>query len=126
MRFPVIAAVLAVASMIAVPGCSAQQDATNELSAQDYDQSCASDDDCVAVYFGNPSCGCGEPDNGAINKSDLGRYQDDYKSRAPVCNETLQCDQLNYPAVAICSAGACTVEPSCGVDMQGRPIQCPK
>ena len=41
------------------------------IYAQDYDQSCSEDSDCVVVQEGDPCCGC---PNAAINERELDRY----------------------------------------------------
>jgi hypothetical protein len=72
------------------------------ILASSYDQSCAHDSDCVAVYSGTTchACAC---ENAAINVSAQGRYDSD---RSGV--EVGECPCPSPPAVG-CVSGTCVV-----------------
>src|SRR5262249_52337457 len=53
------------------------------IHASDYDGSCKTVDDCVAIVEG-PVCGCSCP-NAAINKSDLAREEADFQREHAKC-----------------------------------------
>lgn len=75
---------------------------------EDYDQSCTTAADCVAVYEGS-NC-CAVCPTGAINKKDQARFE------AARSAATKQCGGVACPAIAcdappvVCSAGKCALE----------------
>jgi hypothetical protein len=95
---------LSLLALLACPGC------TKTLEASSYDTSCKQDSDCVAVYFGTASCPCPGPDNGAINNSDLTKYEDDLASAYSSCTPT-PCPPGDFSGGpgAVCSKGTCTL-----------------
>ncbi|MGA7119673.1 MAG: hypothetical protein WBY94_06220 [Polyangiaceae bacterium] len=76
------------------------------IQASNYDQSCATDSDCVAVGEGN-FCypGAGRCPSAAIRKSAIGQYQADVaKTWAAACIVTGFCPGFEGPS---CQAGMC-------------------
>jgi hypothetical protein len=87
---------------------SACSDST--LSIDDYDTSCAVDDDCVAVFIGDV-CPCGGGcANAAINKRDQEQYREDYQDAYDSCSEQMECMMAPCePWRAYCPAGQCEI-----------------
>lgn len=78
---------------------------SNEMDASDYDQDCASDDDCVAVFVGDVcDCSC---DVGAINKRDQGRYDEEKPECNAGCGGSV-CGPCPSPIV-VCEAARCAI-----------------
>lgn len=83
---------------LVVIGCS------TSLDASDYDTSCKVANDCVTVPIGDMcDCSC---DQGAINKNDVGKYNDD-RVRIGGCNRL--CGACPALKPAVCNAGKCAV-----------------
>lgn len=82
---------------VAVSACAstAGPSGAPTIRASDYDQTCATSDDCVAIYEGSlcAPCGCA---NAAIAKSATSTESTDARARAASC-----------PLVAGISCGAC-------------------
>lgn len=105
---PAMKRLLAVAVMLApVIAC-----APSDVEARDYDQSCASDDDCVAVAElladgTDCSIGC---DTQAINKKEKAGYDQDLADARGKCRSTSRpfCDSTGSPA---CVQGRCEIKP---------------
>src|SRR5687767_6397557 len=83
--------------LVALVACS-----PSDIEARDYDQSCASDDDCVAVdelLADGTDCsmGCGPQ---AINKKDKSRYDEDLAEAKGKCGSMASpfCDATGTPA----------------------------
>lgn len=75
-----------------------------DLAGTDYDQSCAQDTDCLAVYQG-PVCGsCMGCANVAINGKDNGKYSTDRASRQ------VQCALAGQPQPATCGVPCSTTQ----------------
>jgi hypothetical protein len=81
------------------------------IRASDYDQSCTTDSDCMAVTEGNSCRPCFACPNAAINGRDLDRYQSDVAAATTVVN-TCDC----FAPLACCHAGRCGV--------RGQAAQC--
>ena len=96
-RQSTLAALLLAAPLVAV-ACTG----TTIVDVTEYDQTCAKDEDCVAVKNGDICCGC--PD-AAINTSELARYQDDLGTCAAQCDIGCVGDPI-----AVCSAGKCGIK----------------
>jgi hypothetical protein len=88
------------------------QDGGGPLDAADYDQSCSTDADCVAVPEGPIEC-CSSvscsPANAAINKGALPQFEADFQADFPT-----NCGDIACPAIcainnAQCSQGKCAV-----------------
>jgi hypothetical protein len=74
------------------------------IEASHYDQSCATDTDCLAVYQGSLCSNCFCP-NAAISQTALPAYQSNFAASGPhpgICD----CPLIHSP---VCSAGACTL-----------------
>ncbi len=88
---------------------------TQPIQSSNYDQSCQTDGDCIAVAEGNlcvPSATfC--PLSGAINKSAYTRYQADVaKTNAAICGAVGSCGASLGPC---CRSGTCQTGNPCGV-----------
>lgn len=83
------------------------------IQASNYDQSCHTDDDCVAVAEGN-FCVPGAtfcPFSGAINKSAYAQYQADVaKTNAAICGAGGSCGASLGPC---CQSGTCQTGNTC-------------
>jgi hypothetical protein len=82
------------------------------IQASDYDQSCATDSDCVPIAAGDfchPNPGCS---NAAINKSALARYQADIAKTygAGSCTALSSCGFSQGPC---CRQGTCLMNLAC-------------
>ena len=83
---------------------------TPVINAADYDQSCVSANDCVAIVNGELQCGCSPCPNAAINVHDLAREQADVLARAPQCPVGgIACGACQQ-SIVLCTAGKCAVE----------------
>jgi hypothetical protein len=87
--------------------------ATQDITASNYDQSCRTDSDCVAIAEGNfcdpgANNGC---TNAAINKSALAQYRADLaKTQAAVCYGLSGCPLEVAPC---CRSGVCGTNAQC-------------
>jgi hypothetical protein len=93
--------------LASLAGCSgsATHDASDyELSASDYDQSCQTADECIAVFIGELCAGDCRCANDAINQSSLDEYTKDIEP-ASDCTSELAC-KCAAPQLA-CEAGRC-------------------
>jgi hypothetical protein len=92
---------------------------TQNIMASNYDQSCRTDSDCVAIEEGN-FCNPGANDgctNAAINKSALAQYQADLaKTQAGVCYGLSGCGAEFGPC---CQSGMCSVNFACNNPLTG-------
>ena len=80
---------------------------TTEVWADQFDQSCSSDDQCVPVLVGDVcSCGC---QTGAVNKEMATSFQKARKRAAKNCSELPECDTCEAPT-AVCKSGTCVIE----------------
>ncbi len=83
------------------------------IQASNYDQSCHTDDDCIAVAEGN-FCVPGAtfcPLSGAINKSAYGQYQADVaRTNAAICGAVGSCGASLGPC---CQSGTCQTGNTC-------------
>jgi hypothetical protein len=91
--------------IVAITAC-----APSDIQASDYDQSCAKDDDCVAVselHTRGSDCirGCGQT---AINKKDKAQFDEDVASEEDRCRGMASpfCDVTGTPA---CVESRCTI-----------------
>ena len=82
------------------------------IKASNYDQSCASDSDCVAVTEGDFCVpGANVCPMATISKSGLAQYQADVaKTQAAVCGAFAGCPELGTPC---CRSGTCQPGVSC-------------
>ena len=86
----------------------------SDVEASDYDQSCAKDDDCVAVaelhtpgtHGTDCSIGC---DDHAINKKEKARYDEDFADSRGRCGSRTSpfCDVTGTPT---CVQGTCAMK----------------
>lgn len=74
------------------------------IDASDYDQSCTTDADCVAVYTGSVCGGCFCP-NGAVGSKGFAAYQTDWNAYGPPASVCF-CPLLPTP---VCTGGVCTM-----------------
>lgn len=87
--------------------------ASRDPDPADYDQTCASEQDCVLVFRRSCQCGCscGEDPLGAVNRAEQERFNDDQP--APICPPRppglgcAVCDCAGNFPVATCVAGRC-------------------
>ena len=80
---------------------------TTEVWADQFDQSCSNDDQCVPVLVGDVcSCGC---ETGAVNKEMATSFQKARKRAAKNCSELPECDTCEAPT-AVCKSGTCVIE----------------
>jgi hypothetical protein len=96
------AAAFALLAPLIVVACSSSSDV---ISIGSYDTSCQKDADCTVVTVGVIGC-CADP-NGAINVSDLPKYEADVQAALgarPLC--TADCEEATGIA-AVCSRGTC-------------------
>ena len=92
-----------------------------EIHAGDYDQACTGAEDCLVVIEG--ACTqCGYPcATGAINASERGRYQVDYRALGCGASNSVECSKcpveddsgvvvstLSGPPTTQCVSGTCT------------------
>lgn len=79
-----------------------------ELRVEDYDQSCAKDEDCKTVLVGDPcACSC---DTAAINNGAVDDYTADVTDLKGQCLEkAAKCAACPELKGAACTAGKCTV-----------------
>ena len=76
---------------------------SDTLLAEDYTTACSGDAECVAVLVGDMcECAC---TLGAINVSDLERYQED---RADI-DCSAQCEPCDPPGDPVCASGKCAI-----------------
>ena len=89
-------------------GCSSH-DSPCWVSAQDYEQACATDDDCIAVQLGNLCARACEPENAAINRQSLPAYELDkaLALQSQTGRIKLWCGSQPV-AAARCQRGSCT------------------
>jgi hypothetical protein len=81
--------------------------ASTTIRAADYDQSCASDRDCVVVFEGDLCSMC--CNDGAINIREEQRYRRDRERAKKACGEQIiQCAPCG-PAPVTCQRGRCAV-----------------
>jgi hypothetical protein len=82
------------------------------ILATNYDQSCKTDSDCVAISEGNFACpGASACLNAAIRKSAYAQYQADVaKTRAASCVVLVGCPAEPIPC---CRAGTCLEDFTC-------------
>ncbi len=82
------------------------------IQASNYDQSCATDSDCVAVGEGNFClAGAGNCPSAAINKSAYAAYQADVaRTQAAVCTAISSCVASSGPC---CRHGTCQMNLAC-------------
>jgi hypothetical protein len=73
---------------------------STQLSADDYDQSCVVDEDCVLIEVGDICCGC---ERAGINRSALDEYEDDRGT----C--TSECDIACAEVVTFCNGVVCDI-----------------
>jgi MYXO-CTERM domain-containing protein len=87
-------------------GCAPQ------LNVDDYDRSCGTADDCVAVVVGDVCGGsCGPGPDAAINRSDEPKLEADAEAAQAWCAPTFAVCLLGGPSVAItCTDGVCGIE----------------
>lgn len=95
---------LALVALVAA-GCASRIDAAS------FDQSCTTDDDCVAVFTGDvceePRCGCS---NDAVNVGALADYQ--AAREAIACGPAASPVQCACPeATPFCRNGTCDADP---------------
>jgi hypothetical protein len=78
-----------------------------------FNHACATNDDCVSVYFGN-TCGFCNETNSSIAKSDRDKYQKEYNAARASCPQDRAVGEcaVNY-AVSQCAAGKCVLV-NCG------------
>jgi hypothetical protein len=83
------------------------------IAASNYDQSCATDRDCVAVAEGDFCVpGAATCPSAAINSKDLPRYQADVaKTQAALCSALSTCG--NLVARGPCCRGTCKMNADC-------------
>jgi hypothetical protein len=87
---------------LALAGCGAPA----TITSSSYLTSCSVPADCAPVFFGSV-CGCGCA-NGALNKTDLARYQADYEAARAGCSGSV-CFADCISTSATCTAGVCTL-----------------
>ncbi len=81
--------------------------ASTTMRTADYDRSCTKDSDCVAVFEGDLCDVC--CNDGAINKRDEQRYEQDLEHARDACGEKImQCEPC-MGASATCQRGRCLV-----------------
>lgn len=86
------------------PACSQAPDTV--VRADDYDQSCATADDCTAVLVGD-MCGC-SCDYGAISASELTSFMaDDAAAREACGDDILTCGACPDSPPLACESGKC-------------------
>jgi hypothetical protein len=80
-----------------------------EIRAEDYDQTCSKDEDCMTVLAGNAcKCSC---DMAAINDRDVGDYTRDLADiKAECVDELAKCAKCPEMKGAVCASGKCAVE----------------
>lgn len=90
-----------IVAMVATSACS-----DPEILAQDYDQSCVVDGDCVLVFEGNV-CACSRA--GAVNIAERARFEAD---RARLQSECSGPDDSCLPPTGtpVCASGTCRIE----------------
>jgi hypothetical protein len=82
------------------------------IEAADYDQSCKTDSDCIAISEGNFACpGTPSCQNAAINKSAYAQYQADVaKTHAASCVVLVACP---FEPIPCCRGGTCHEDFAC-------------
>jgi hypothetical protein len=95
---------LVAGALLAPLGCGAN----TTITAASYKSSCSVAADCAAVYFGD-TCGC-VCFNGAINRSDLPRYQADLAAVQSSCAPKACLADCANPSPT-CTAGVCGLTP---------------
>jgi hypothetical protein len=79
------------------------------LDGTSFDTACVADQDCTAVFLGDVcSSACHCPD-GAINKTDLARYQSDLQTDIAACSNEPTCDADCISPTATCKLGVCSI-----------------
>ena len=111
----------------AIGGCHAggslsDLNENHSISASEFQQSCAVDSDCVAVYQGTLTCCGGSCPNAAVNQVGYSAYASAVASRTPMCNPEPPCAALSCLAGAICSNGTCQFSPA---GTTGVGLRCP-
>jgi len=89
-------------ALLALAAC-----ADTTVKASDYNQKCATDNECVDVFFGD-ACDACHCSNDAINVSDLPRYQKDLDD-ATTCREGPVCAADCIVRRPVCQAGTCVL-----------------
>ncbi len=86
-----------------VSGCD------STLAAEDYDQTCQTAADCVAVPVGDfCDCAC---EGGAIAKSELPKYNADESDARDACIGAKMCGACGPLPGVTCTAGKCALMP---------------
>jgi hypothetical protein len=87
------------------------------IQASNYDQSCASDMDCVAIAEGNACMLVGPCLSAAINKSAYPKYQEDIAN--PACYGLASCPAEFGPC---CRHGSCQMNGACNSAADTLPV----
>lgn len=83
--------------------CSSDDDRKKALSADDYDQTCSVDTDCVIVDIGACECSC---DHAAINVKDKPKFEQDLAQCDTGGSSCGMCPWMG-DTIAFCNAGHC-------------------
>ncbi|MBS2016351.1 MAG: hypothetical protein JST00_25935 [Deltaproteobacteria bacterium] len=117
---------LALPAVIAVAAVAC----SSTLRAEDYDQACTVNEDCVTVFVGE-ICDCSCDPMGAVSKKGELAYREDRGSIS--CSK--QCKPCANRDVPVCNAGTCAAQrcagmvkycaPSCGAPATFTACECP-
>ncbi|MCC6898609.1 MAG: hypothetical protein IT377_06520 [Polyangiaceae bacterium] len=81
--------------------------ASTTMRTSDFDQSCTSDSQCVAVFEGDSCNVC--CNDGAINGRDQRRYEQELERARSACgDEIMECEPC-MQSTAVCQRGRCVV-----------------
>jgi hypothetical protein len=107
-------AILAASVLALAPLASHCRTGDGTLDPSNYQQTCATDADCVTVAVGVPedAC-CSDCEASAISKGDLGKYQEDLASFCAKLTGNCPPGPTCPLAPAVCVDGTCTTDPSC-------------
>jgi hypothetical protein len=109
-------------------GSLGEENQSHSIAASEFQQSCAVDSDCVAVYQGTLTCCGGSCPNAAVNQVGYSAYASAVASRTPMCNPEPPCavTDIYCSSGAICSNGTCQFSPTRTDDAGQRcPFGCP-
>ncbi|MBK8998660.1 MAG: hypothetical protein IPM35_23305 [Myxococcales bacterium] len=94
---------LAITTLLAALVLACSSDEKKTLSADDYDQTCSANSDCVIVDIGACECSCA---HAAINVKDKPKFEHDLAQCDTGGNSCGMCPWMG-DTVAVCTAGHC-------------------